>query len=298
MNGRIFDPVLGRMLSPDNFVQSPNFTQSYNRYSYCSNNPLKYIDPSGWQQDEIYTPPGSNWWTSYADLIAGGGNSAGLGTLAPISNFNNAFMNNIFHGGSSYGAMMSASHGHYATINYEYAKDWYQKVSYGDLETTWTYTNTTYSYSTEMVYVYGQIYDGFFGSTTTNTTGYEKDIFNNEFGRLSVRSYIGKKTGNEGVLNSNSSTFNKHFQGGDVNISLFNGGIGGSLGYTSDIGLSAGITLFNLSGLLSISLSGISVDGNYTNNQGAITGYGFTYMPGYAFAFAVALQYMFSLQPR
>lgn len=47
MNGRLYDPVNGRMLRPDNFVQDPGSTQSYNRYSYCWNNPLKYTDPSG-----------------------------------------------------------------------------------------------------------------------------------------------------------------------------------------------------------------------------------------------------------
>ncbi len=47
MNGRLYDPVLGRFFSPDNYVQFPGFTQSYNRYSYCLNNPLKYTDPSG-----------------------------------------------------------------------------------------------------------------------------------------------------------------------------------------------------------------------------------------------------------
>ena len=47
MNGRIYDPALGRFLSPDNYVQAPDFTQSYNRYSYCMNNPLMFTDPSG-----------------------------------------------------------------------------------------------------------------------------------------------------------------------------------------------------------------------------------------------------------
>jgi len=47
MNGRVYDPVVSRMLSPDNFVQSPDFSQSFNRYSYCANNPLAYTDPSG-----------------------------------------------------------------------------------------------------------------------------------------------------------------------------------------------------------------------------------------------------------
>lgn len=47
MNGRLYDPVLGRFLSLDNYVQTPDFSQNYNRYSYCLNNPLKYTDPSG-----------------------------------------------------------------------------------------------------------------------------------------------------------------------------------------------------------------------------------------------------------
>jgi len=47
MNARLYDPLLGRVLSPDNYVQTPDFTQSYNRYSYCINNPLKYNDPTG-----------------------------------------------------------------------------------------------------------------------------------------------------------------------------------------------------------------------------------------------------------
>ncbi|MCX6155724.1 MAG: RHS repeat-associated core domain-containing protein, partial [Candidatus Kapabacteria bacterium] len=47
MNGRLYDPALGRFLSTDNYVQSPGNPQNYNRYSYCLNNPLKYTDPSG-----------------------------------------------------------------------------------------------------------------------------------------------------------------------------------------------------------------------------------------------------------
>lgn len=47
MNGRMYDPVLGRMLSPDDYVQMPGFTQSFNRYSYCFNNPLVFTDPYG-----------------------------------------------------------------------------------------------------------------------------------------------------------------------------------------------------------------------------------------------------------
>ncbi len=49
------DPVLARMLSPDNFVQLPQSTQGYNRYSYCLNNPLIYTDPSGEFIGTIFT---------------------------------------------------------------------------------------------------------------------------------------------------------------------------------------------------------------------------------------------------
>ena len=47
MNGRLYDPLVGRMLSPDNFVQDNTNSQNYNRYSYVMNNPLKYTDPTG-----------------------------------------------------------------------------------------------------------------------------------------------------------------------------------------------------------------------------------------------------------
>jgi RHS repeat-associated protein len=47
MNGRVYDPVIGRFLSADPFIQAPENTQSPNRYSYVFNNPLSYTDPSG-----------------------------------------------------------------------------------------------------------------------------------------------------------------------------------------------------------------------------------------------------------
>jgi len=47
MNGRMYDPILGRFLSADPFVQLPDLSQNFNRYSYVLNNPLRYTDPSG-----------------------------------------------------------------------------------------------------------------------------------------------------------------------------------------------------------------------------------------------------------
>ena len=48
MHGRVYDPAIGRFLSPDPVVQDPNDLQSYNRYSYASNNPLTNTDPNGY----------------------------------------------------------------------------------------------------------------------------------------------------------------------------------------------------------------------------------------------------------
>ena len=53
MNGRIYDPVLGRFLSADIIVQFPDAITSYNRYAYVMNNPLGYTDPSGYFVAEI-----------------------------------------------------------------------------------------------------------------------------------------------------------------------------------------------------------------------------------------------------
>lgn len=47
MNGRLYDPLVGRFLNVDPYVQMPDFTQNVNRYSYCLNNPLAYTDKNG-----------------------------------------------------------------------------------------------------------------------------------------------------------------------------------------------------------------------------------------------------------
>ncbi len=47
MNARLYDPLIGRFISPDPFVQAPDFSQSFNRYTYCLNNPLVYVDENG-----------------------------------------------------------------------------------------------------------------------------------------------------------------------------------------------------------------------------------------------------------
>lgn len=73
MNGRMYDPVVGRFLSPDPVLQSPGNLQNYNRYSYVLNNPLKYTDPSGYVLDDYYGD------FEYDQPLGGGGWMANFG---------------------------------------------------------------------------------------------------------------------------------------------------------------------------------------------------------------------------
>ncbi len=91
MNGRLYDPQLGRFLSPDNYVQQPDNSQNFNRYSYCLNNPLKYNDPSGEFWHIVIgalvggvTNLVANWhnidgfWQGFAAFAAGAGSGAAV----------------------------------------------------------------------------------------------------------------------------------------------------------------------------------------------------------------------------
>ena len=93
MNGRMYDPIMGRVLSPDNYVPDPFHTQGYNRYSYCNNNPLKFTDPdgnfpwlvaavalySGISRGIASANSGIGFWQGFSSGIAIGGGTAVIG---------------------------------------------------------------------------------------------------------------------------------------------------------------------------------------------------------------------------
>jgi len=58
-DARQYDAVIGRFVSADSIVPNIFNPQSLNRYSYCRNNPLIYIDPDGYQEEEKDKPPTS-----------------------------------------------------------------------------------------------------------------------------------------------------------------------------------------------------------------------------------------------
>jgi RHS repeat-associated protein len=54
MQQRYYDPVAGRFLSVDPVVTDANSGKTFNRFSYAANNPYKYIDPDGRNEEKAY----------------------------------------------------------------------------------------------------------------------------------------------------------------------------------------------------------------------------------------------------
>ncbi|HRH39724.1 MAG TPA: RHS repeat-associated core domain-containing protein, partial [Flavobacteriales bacterium] len=85
MNARMYDPLNGRMLSADNYVNGTSATQAFNRYSYAGNNPLTFADPSG---NYVHLIVGAivggviNWATHGAEFNAEGLGYFGVGAVA------------------------------------------------------------------------------------------------------------------------------------------------------------------------------------------------------------------------
>jgi hypothetical protein len=107
MNGRLYDPLLARMLSPDNYVQAAGNTQSYNRYSYVWNNPLKFTDPDGqWVHLVVGAVIGGvvNWAAHGAEFSWKGLGYFGVGAAAGALSAGIGAGVNVAMAGGSFGA--------------------------------------------------------------------------------------------------------------------------------------------------------------------------------------------------
>jgi RHS repeat-associated protein len=119
MNARLYDPVLGRFLSPDPYVQAPNFSQNFNRYSYAMNNPLVFTDPSGeffWVVPAVIgayvgfvagakvgIANGAKGWGVVGFAFAG----AAIGGLSGYAGaYVGAFLGGVLHGATTLGGAM------------------------------------------------------------------------------------------------------------------------------------------------------------------------------------------------
>jgi RHS repeat-associated protein len=73
MNGRIYDPLLGRFMQADPIIDEPFNLQSYNRYAYVGNNPLAFTDPTGYSK---WTRHRRTFWAVAATIATYGAASA------------------------------------------------------------------------------------------------------------------------------------------------------------------------------------------------------------------------------
>ena len=76
-DARLYDPVLGQFVMADTIVPEPFNPQSLNRYAYCLNNPVRYVDPDGHSYDSFgpggkadFGEKASNFGTSGYDAQA------------------------------------------------------------------------------------------------------------------------------------------------------------------------------------------------------------------------------------
>jgi RHS repeat-associated protein len=90
MNGRVYDPLVGRFMSADPFIQDPYDLRSFNRYSYAWNNPLELTDPTGYysekeNNDHDYSDDSNDATDSLPSYPGNGSSGGGVPNTAPKS---------------------------------------------------------------------------------------------------------------------------------------------------------------------------------------------------------------------
>jgi RHS repeat-associated protein len=138
MNGRLYDPLVGRFLNVDPYVQMPDNSQNLNRYSYCLNNPLRFTDPNGeffwfpvifgavmgaWINGSNAAVNGGNVWKAAAIGAAAGGIGAWAG---------GAVVSGIGIGGFFGGAAAGASGGFAGGFVSGAGNAWSNGANFGD----------------------------------------------------------------------------------------------------------------------------------------------------------------------
>ena len=79
MGARWYDPEIGKFTQPDSIIPHPGNPQSFNRYSYVINNPLRYTDPTG-----------HDFWESLNDFWIGATHQWAYDNLPPSQARENA----------------------------------------------------------------------------------------------------------------------------------------------------------------------------------------------------------------
>jgi RHS repeat-associated protein len=205
MNGRMYDPVLGRMLSPDNYVPDGAFTQDYNRYSYARNNPLIYTDPDG---QFVFGMLAGQFIGTVAGMVVGG-----------VSAYNVARNNGATHGQSLLAGFGGAIVG--GAIGYGLGS-----IDYGSLFNGWSsgaaqpVLNTAGQGASSTPSLYGPIFDiangAFMGVTSNSFQGGLLFMSQNHFAQIVKASSTGLPS-QQAALQYGKPMFNPNSQA-QVNV--------------------------------------------------------------------------------
>jgi RHS repeat-associated protein len=214
---RFYDPDLGRFITADTVTPGGGFDpQGLNRYSYCRNNPVKYVDPTGhtW---EYKSSSGGRLYT------ISGGVSYTFGNYAPADAWYSGLEANLSVGGKKLGELL--------------AKYQLQNISGGELFTTKDQDfQLKYTYSIETK---ASPKDNMLGiSAAAIYGGNWVDTKSDDYGNLSAQAHtLGLegglslihqvKSGQPGPM-ENKTTYDLAVQAlGDVTYSLTNKAISG-----------------------------------------------------------------------
>ena len=86
-DARLYDPVLGQFVMADTIVPEPFNPQSLNRYAYCLNNPVRYVDPTGHITIGGYNFGTTGAWGNNNQMGENGSDAALTGAKGPVMTF-------------------------------------------------------------------------------------------------------------------------------------------------------------------------------------------------------------------
>ncbi|MFN7834168.1 MAG: RHS repeat-associated core domain-containing protein [Burkholderiaceae bacterium] len=103
MNGRIYDPAIGKFLSADPIIQAADNLQSYNRYAYVINNPMNATDPTGFSwftklRDRVVKPVAIGFISYYTAGLLTGPLASAFSLSAFATNVTTAFIGGTIFG--------------------------------------------------------------------------------------------------------------------------------------------------------------------------------------------------------
>lgn len=203
MNARLYDPILGRFLSPDPYVQLPDFTQAMNRYGYCMNRPLCYVDENGEFFFGAFLGPigalldGMCW-----GAVIGAGTSAATYTLSTLVSGqkwdNGNFWKSV--GMGAVGGAIGGGLGHIgglASIGNSFGYNMLSNISNTMI------TNAIFGYDTEWSNILPIIGGAAVGSALPNFKGIKGSKFMNGLAEIGYNTLRGTATGlSAGTINA------------------------------------------------------------------------------------------------